>query len=127
MKGGLRLLLLILGGFVLGCDQDANRDSDKLDRFLAVADRIDRIVVSGLRVTNVLKAPNMERILRAFEKTNRINAADSHKTQYSVAVLAFEGTNRVFFLDVDEDCLVTFGSYHFKLREGKVWKALVPQ
>jgi hypothetical protein len=102
-------------GLLLGCSQQARKDSERLDALLA-SQKIDTVEYVSPMATNTLTGQDAQRLVASLHRTNRMSSSDWSKGQVQHVCLR-SGTNEVCWFSLFESGTWAFGEYDFQLRQ----------
>lgn len=110
------VVLLLLALLVMGCQQQAKRDSARLDALLA-AEPVDLLAMTSRQRTNHLRGANLQLFLAALNPTNRVCATRRTEASFAHGFILMNGTNTVLELSSNERGELRFRDYSFRLRQ----------
>jgi hypothetical protein len=109
-------LLIVLTLLCLtGCNQQAQRDSEKLDAIL-LSTNVDVVQFVSPTATNTVIGEEARKVVSSLHRPNRISHTDWTKQQVQ-GVRLLNGTNEICWLSLGEDGSWEFGAYGFRTRQ----------
>src|SRR5437870_4728761 len=109
----------LLSIVLVGCGVNESQDARRLDSLATNPATIDTAMLGSIgstRETSYLRGPKVAEFLAALSRTNRKGSASIGKSEAVGWIIGMSGTNQVFFMNVFEDGVLSYGHYDFTLK-----------
>ena len=112
VKFVLLLLLLVL----VSCTDNSSLDAQRLDELSSRPTSVDTVMLFSTTQTNYLRGQKAAEFLGMLVRTNRVKASAGGKMETVRWIKGVSGTNQVFFLNVFENGVLSYGDYDFNVK-----------